>query len=172
MRILLDVALIVVLLVGLYLLVSIFWPLLIGGAGYTPTPIFSTRKAMEIANVGPNDTLYDLGCGMGSVLSEAKKRGAAVVGVEIEPLRWLVCRLRVRNAKVILGNMFKVPLQDATVVFLFQYPNVNRKLRTKLERELRPGTRVVSYVWKIEGWTPAKTFGELYLYTVGKSIKT
>jgi SAM-dependent methyltransferase len=163
---LLEVVLILVLLAGFYFLASFFWPFLFGGAGYTPTPIYNTKEALEIAEVGPNDTLYDLGCGMGSVLTEAQKRGAAVVGVEIEPLRWLVCRLRVRNARVLLGNMFKVPLKDATVVFLFQYPGVNKRLKAKLESELAPGARVVSYYWKIEGWEPVKTSDNLYLYTI------
>ena len=154
---------------GLYFFLSIFWPLLTGGAVYTPTPRHRTKLAMEMAQVGPQDTFYDLGCGTGTVLAEAKKRGANVVGVEIEPLRWLLCRLRVRGAKVILGNMFKVQLDGATVVFLFQYPNVNIRLRGKLERELKPGARVVSYAWKIDGWKATKVIGDLFLYTVGKA---
>jgi SAM-dependent methyltransferase len=127
------------------------------------------KLALDIAQVGPHDKFYDLGCGMGTALAEAKRRGADVVGVEIEPLRWLICRLRVRRgAKVILGNMFKVPLDGTTVVFLFQCPNTNLRLREKLERELKPGARVVSYAWRIEGWKPMKVTGDLYLYTVGK----
>jgi SAM-dependent methyltransferase len=153
----------------LYLILSIFWPLLTGGAGYTPTPRHKTRLAMEMAKVGPHDVFYDLGCGTGTVLAEAKKRGANVVGVEIEPLRWLLCKLRVRGEKVIFRNMFKVPLNDATVVFLFQYPNTNTRLKGKLERELKPGSKVVSYAWEIDGWKPTKVIEDLYLYTVGKS---
>jgi SAM-dependent methyltransferase len=150
-----------------YVFLSFFWPLLTGGAGYTPTPSYKTSLAMEMAKVGPQDAFYDLGCGTGTVLAQAKKRGANVVGVEIEPLRWLICRLRVRTARVILGNMFKVPLNDATVVFLFQYPHVNKKIKEKLERELKPGTRVLSYAWEIDGWKPTKVIEDLYLYTVG-----
>lgn len=153
----------------LYVLLSIFWPLLTGGACYTPTPRNKTKLAMEMAKVGPHDVFYDLGCGTGSVLAEAKRRGADVVGIEVEPLRWLVCKLRVRGGKVILRNMFKVPLHDATVVFLFQCLNANTKLKGKLERELKPGTKVVSYAWKIDGWKPTMVIEDLYLYTVGES---
>jgi SAM-dependent methyltransferase len=154
---------------GLYVVLSIFWPLLIGGAGYTPTPRSKTKQAMDMAQVGPHDSFYDIGCGTGTVLAEARKRGAEVVGVEIEPLRWLICRLRVSGAKVILGDMFKVPFGKASVVFLFQYPNVNNRLKEKLKRELKPGTRVLSYTWKIEGWKPTKVVEDLYLYTIGES---
>jgi SAM-dependent methyltransferase len=164
-----DLALFLFFGISLYVLLSFFWPLLTGGAAYTPTPSPKISMAMEMADVGPQDAFFDLGCGTGTVLAQAKKRGANVVGVEIEPLRWLICKLRVRKARVILGNMFKVPLDDATVVFLFQYPYVNKKLREKLGRELKPGTRVVSYAWKIDGWIPTKIIEDLYLYTVGRT---
>jgi SAM-dependent methyltransferase len=154
---------------GLYVILSIFWPLLAGGAGYTPTPRGKTKRAMDMAQVGPRDFFYDIGCGTGTVLTEAKKRGADVVGVEIEPLRWLICRLRVSGARVILGDMFKVPIGNASVVFLFQYPNVNKRLKEKLGRELKPGTRVVSYAWKIDGWKPTMVVEDLYLYTIGET---
>lgn len=157
---------------GLYVVLSIFWPLLAGGAGYTPTPHSKTKRAMDMAQVGPSDSFYDIGCGTGTVLVEARKRGADVVGVEIEPLRWLICRLRVGSARVILGDMFKVPLDSASVVFLFQYPNVNNRLKEKLGRELKPGTRVVSYAWKIDGWKPTMVVEDLYLYKVGEAEYT
>jgi len=153
----------------LYVLFSLFWPLLTGGAAYTPTPSLKISLAMEMAKVGPQDAFYDLGCGTGTVLAQAMKRGANVVGVEVEPLRWLICKLRVRTARVILGNMFKVPLDDATVVFLFQYPYVNKRIKEKLGRELKPGARVVSYAWEIDGWKPTKMIQDLYLYTVGRT---
>jgi len=52
---------------------------------------------------------------------------------------------------VIYGDMFKTPLSDADVVYIFQWPTVNAKLAEKLKRELRPGTYVVSYMWEVPG---------------------
>lgn len=153
-----------VLVIAVYFLISLFWPLITGGAGYTPTPRIRIAQALEMAEVGSNDIFYDLGCGTGSTLAQAKRRGAKVVGIEIEPLRCLICKLRVRDAKVMFRNMFKVPLNDATVIFIFQYPNANERLRQKFERELKPGTKVVSYAWRIDGWKPIKSIGEIYLY--------
>jgi hypothetical protein len=47
--------------------------------------------------------------------------------------------------------MFKTPLSDADVVYIFQWPSVNAKLAEKLKRELRPGAFVVSYMWEVPG---------------------
>jgi SAM-dependent methyltransferase len=161
-----DIIFIAIISFLLYLFASIIWPILSGGTGFSPTSSRKTKLAIKLAKVGPQDILYDLGCGTGPVLAEAKKRGASVVGVEIEPLRWLICRLRIRGGSVILGDMYKVPLGDATVVFIFQYPSVNMRLKEKFEKELKPGTRVVSYAWKINGWEPVKVVEDLYLYVV------
>jgi precorrin-6B methylase 2 len=151
----------------LYCIASLLWPWLTG-AGYSPTSSRKAKLVLEMAKVEPQDIFYDLGCGTGPVLAEAKKRTTHVVGIEIEPLRWLICKLSVRGAKVILGDMYKVPLSDATVVFIFQRPGVNTKLRDKFENELKPGTRVVSNAWKIEGWEPVKIVENLYLYIAGR----
>jgi len=159
----------VFMIVALYLLVSLFWPLITGGACYTPTPRYRIAQAMDIAGVSSKDVFYDLGCGAGSSLVQAKKRGAKVVGVEVEPLRWLVSKLRVRGGKVLMRDMFKVSLTDATVIFIFQYPNVNERLKRKFEKELKSGTKIVSYVWEMEGWKPIKSAGNLHLYVFGES---
>ncbi|MGC8994525.1 MAG: RNA methyltransferase, partial [Pyrobaculum sp.] len=84
------------------------------------------------------------------VLALAKAMGAVPVGVEIDPVRWLICALRCR-CRVVLGDMFKIPLGDAEVVYIFQWPSVNARLAEKLRRELRPGAYVVSYMWEVPG---------------------
>jgi SAM-dependent methyltransferase len=164
------IGIIAIILLGfLYMTLSVWWPMLTGGAGFTPTPYNKASLAMELAEVGPEDYVYDLGCGTGVVLEEAKRRGATVVGIEVEPVRWLTARLRVRGVKIKLGNMFKLPIDNATVVFIFQYPDVNQRLKRKFTQELRPGTRVVSYMWEIKGWKPAKVVEDVYLYIIGES---
>jgi SAM-dependent methyltransferase len=80
--------------------------------------------------------VYDLGCGYGRVLLIARRLGAVPIGVELDPLRWLICKLRCR-CRVIYGDMFKTPLSDADVVYIFQWPSVNAKLAEKLRKELR-----------------------------------
>ena len=164
-----DIIIAVVIAIYLYVIASLLWPWLTG-SGFSPTSRRKAKIVLEMANVGPKDVFYDLGCGTGQVMAEARKKTKHVVGVEIEPLRWLICKLSVWGVKVILGDMYKVPIKDATVIFIFQCPWVNVKLREKFEKELRPGTRIVCNSWKIEGWEPVKTVENLYLYIVGDSF--
>ncbi|AFA40226.1 hypothetical protein Pogu_2199 [Pyrobaculum oguniense TE7] len=126
------------------------WPFLAGrGGAYSTSSLRAAAWAFEKIGV-KGKKVYDLGCGYGVVLALAKKMGAVPVGVELDPLRWLICALRCR-CKVLLGDMFKTPLHDADVVYIFQWPSVNERLADKFAKELRPGAYVVSYMWEVPG---------------------
>lgn len=119
---------------------------------------------LELAHVGPDDTVYDLGSGDGRiVITAAQKYGARAVGVELrselaEQSSKEIARLGLeKSAHIIHGDMFEVNPVRATVVTLYQLTVVNRRLRPMLEKSLRPGTRVVSVDFQIPGWTPDKT---------------
>ena len=152
---------------------SMLWSTAVG-AGFEPTRMKKVRWMLDIARVGPSDVVYDLGSGDGRIVIEAARRGSRGVGIEVDPTRVLWSKLMIRladvsgKAKIVWGNFFESSLGDATVVTLFLMPYTNRRLRSKLQRELRPGTKVVSYVWRIDGWTPVfeDTEKEMYLYTV------
>ncbi len=126
------------------------WPFVArrGGAYSTSSAEAAEWAFRRIGVAGKK--VYDLGCGYGRVLLIAKRLGAVPIGVELDPLRWLICKLRCR-CRVIYGDMFKIPLSDADVVYLFQWPTVNAKLAEKLKKELRPGAFVVSYMWGVPG---------------------
>ena len=143
-----------------------FWPILIGGAGFTPTPVNKVQLALKLAEVNENDIFYDLGCGFGDVIREAEKKAKRVTGIEIDPVRWLVARLRARKSKVLLRDFFTIDLSDANVIFIFQYNNVNEKLYEKFKKELKPGTRIISYYWKINNVPIDKTKEDIYLYLI------
>jgi hypothetical protein len=165
--ILAEMFLLIFIFASIYLVISFFWPLLSGGAGYTPTPKRDIRQALELCELNKNDTFYDLGSGFGKVLVEASKLCPNTIGIEIEPLRWFISKLRVRKAKVILGNLFKQNLEKATIVFLFQYRGkINKDIGVKLRKELKSGTRVISYLYEIDGWKYDKRLGNLYYYKV------
>jgi predicted RNA methylase len=119
---------------------------------------------LELAGVGPDDTVYDLGSGDGRiVIMAAQKYGARAVGVEIRgelaaQSSQEIARLGLeKSARIIHGDMFEVDPGRATVVTLYQLTVVNKRLRPMLEKRLRPGTRVVAVDFQISGWTPAKT---------------
>jgi precorrin-6B methylase 2 len=145
------------------------------GAPWVPTPKKRVRSMLEFAEVTSDDILYDLGSGDGRIVVMAGKEfGATSIGIEVDPLRLMWSRLSIRRhrlrkrVQVIRANFFKVSLKDATVVTLYQGLEINKKIRDKLASELRPGTRVVSYRFILDGWTPTKTYEEesIYLYIV------
>lgn len=143
-----------------------FWPILIGGAGFTPTPVDKIHKSLDLAELNENDVFYDLGCGFGDVLIEAEKRAKIAIGFEIDPIRWFVSKLRTKKAKVLLRDFLTIDLSNADVIFIFQYNYVNEKLYDKFTKELKPGTRIISYYWKIDNVPIDKTTEDIFLYLI------
>lgn len=131
------------------------------GAGWEPTSRRKVRKMLEMSGAGPSDVVYDLGSGDGRIVLEAARTfHAKAVGVEADPLRVLFSRLVVAvhhlkgTVRIVWGNFFHVDLSEATIVTLFLSQGTNKKLKSKLLAELKPGTRVISYVWTFDDWTP------------------
>ena len=134
------------------------------GAPYVPTPEHVVLRMLRLANVSAEDVVYDLGSGDGRiVILAAQKFGARGVGVEIDSQLVREARRRAERAGVAdrvtfrQGNLFDTDLSDATVVTLYLWPDMNNRLRPKLQRELDPGDRVVSHSFDIDGWAPDTT---------------
>ena len=130
---------------------------------YEPTPMPIVRALLELAEVGPRDVVYDLGSGDGRIpITAAKEFGARGVGIEIDPALVAQAQANAHEAGVAdkvefrLANMYQADVRSATVVTLFLHPGPNLKLREKLRSDLQPGSRVVSYVWDMGGWTPTE----------------
>jgi SAM-dependent methyltransferase len=134
---------------------------------YAATPRDIVRAMLIAARVSPADVVFDLGCGDGRVLiMAAQEFGARGVGVDIDSRRVRQARTNVHEAGVdgLVGiwqeDMFAVDLRPATVVVLYLSHKVNNRLRPKLLRELRAGTRIVSHNVDMGNWTP-DTVGEV-----------
>lgn len=130
---------------------------------YEPSPPNIVRAMLELANVRPDDIVYDLGCGDGRiVIAAARDFGARGVGIDIDPKRIAESNANARAAGVtdrvrfIEGDLFTADFSEATVVTLFLWPQVNLKLRPQLMK-LRPGTRIVSHVHDLGDWKPERT---------------
>ncbi len=126
---------------------------------YVPTPTKVVAKMLEMAKVDNNDLLYDLGSGDGRiVITAAQKYGARGVGYDLNPQRIQESNDNARGAGVTdrvrftQQDLFKADLSGATVVTLYLLPDVNLKLRPKLLRELKAGTRVVSHNYPMGDW--------------------
>jgi SAM-dependent methyltransferase len=131
---------------------------------YVPTPLPVVERMLELARVGKDDVVYDLGSGDGRiVITAARRYGARGVGIEINPVwvrdaRAIAERLGVADrVSFRIEDLFLTDLDDATVVAFYLFPTVNRKLQPKLARELKPGTRVVSHEYLIGDWPPDYT---------------
>lgn len=131
---------------------------------YQPSPQPVVDKMLELANVDRQDLVVDLGSGDGQiVITAAKKYGARGIGIDLDPQRVDEARANARRAAVEdrvqfrVGDLYTANFSDATVVTLFLWPEVNRTLRPLLWRQLKVGTRVVSYIWDMgPEWPPEK----------------
>ena len=144
------------------------------GAPWVPTPMSMVHRMLKLADVGPQDTVYDLGCGDGRlIISAARDYGARAVGIELDLLRYLWCQLMIsgfglrRRVKVRFGNFFKEDLRDATVITSYLLEDTNKKLESKFGAELQPGTRVVAYSFKFPGLKMVARDENARLYKIG-----
>jgi len=152
-------------------LLQLFWPALPvfpqyletrGEAPWVPTPDEVIDTMLRLTRVGPNDIVYDLGCGDGRiVIAAAKNFGARGVGIEIEPELVAEARAAAKDARVesrvefIEQDLFKADFSRATVVTLYLFTRMNERLKPRLLNELKPGSRVVAYQFNGMGdWKP------------------
>jgi precorrin-6B methylase 2 len=131
---------------------------------YVPTPENVVAEMLKLAGVKSGDMLFDLGSGDGRiVITAAKEHGARGVGIDINPQRIKEANENAQkagvNGRVQFRNndLFKEDISSASVVTLYLLPSVNMKLRPKLWKELKPGTRVVSHDFDMGDWKPEKT---------------
>ena len=151
-------------------------------APYVPTPIEVVEAILQLANVGPGDVVYDLGCGDGRIVfMAAQKFGAAAVGVEIDSELVREDRERAEKSGVakkvrfLEADLFQTDLRPASVVTMYLLPKTVDRLKPKLLAELNPGARVVSFAFPISDWPPTKTVEvntrRIYLWIVPERPK-
>jgi SAM-dependent methyltransferase len=144
---------------------------------YVPTGPETVAAMLQLAGVQKSDLVIDLGCGDGRiVIAAAKEYGAHGIGVDIDPERIQEAKENARKAGVAnlvefrQGDLFDADIRKATVVTLYLLPSVNMKLRPKLWRDLKPGTRVVSHTFDMEDWKPERVEevggSEIFLWVI------
>ena len=132
-------------------------------APFVASPQRIVDRMLEIAAIKPNETVFDLGCGDGRILFQAaQKYQAKAVGIEIDEKLVHTTNERIVNlglqnrVKVQQGNLLEADLSSADVVTIYLLTQSNELLRPRLEKMLKPGTRVVSYDYAVPGWKPKK----------------
>jgi SAM-dependent methyltransferase len=146
---------------------------------FVPTPNDVIEKMLEMAKVTPKDVVYDLGCGDGRIVIAAAKKGARAVGIDIDPKRISEANANAKAEKVtdkvrfIENDLFEADIGEATVVTLYLLNRLNEKLKPKLLKDLKPGTRVVSHAFDMGDWQPeqkAQVGGtNVYLWRIPKA---
>ena len=135
----------------------------VANAPYIPTSEAVVDRMLELAGVGPDDVVYDLGCGDGRILVTAAKRyGCRCFGFDINPDRVAEARENVKQngveqlVTIEQRDILTLDLSEATVVTMYLLPKLNAKLIPQLDK-LRPGARVISHAFEIEGIEPEKS---------------
>ena len=121
---------------------------------FVPTPQEVVDAMLKLAKVTKNDVIYDLGSGDGRIpITAAKTYGARGVGIDIDPQRIKEATENLKTAgvgdrvKFLNQDLFTTDISEATVVTLYLLPSLNVKLIPKLNKELKPGTRIVSHAF-------------------------
>ena len=155
-------------------------------APYVVSPQQIVDRMLEVADPKPHEIVYDLGSGDGRIIISAVQRyRVKAVGIEIsealvKSTTERIQRLGLQNdAKVINGDFLQVDLSPADIVTMYLATDVNEMLRPSLEKQLKPGARVVSHEYAIPGWKPKlvdKDFPEarnhvIYLYEIPRKQK-
>ena len=154
-------------------------------APYMATPQEVVDRMLQMAEVTKGDVVYDLGSGDGRlVITAAKRYGARGVGIEIDPA--LITQSRANARKEGVESLVEFRQQDAltvdvspaSVVTLYLLSGANLKLRPTLQKQLKPGSRIVSHQFGMGDWVPTRTetitdqrgtSRLLYLWIIGPS---
>ena len=140
----------IIMLIIIIIAILIAWPHL-KGAPWIPSRMNKVREMLSLAEIEPEEIIYDLGCGDGRIIiSAVRKYQAKAVGIEINLILYLWCQFLIsvlglrKRIRVIYGNFFKEDLSKADIVVCYLLQETNDRLEEKLIYELKPSARVVS----------------------------
>lgn len=143
------------------------------GAEFVKMPEKERRAMLKMLNLNKKDIFYDLGCGDASLIIAAAHKVKKAIGIEIDPIRFLIALFRIRirtktskikNAKILYGNLFKIPFnekKEAIAIAVFLSKEANIKLGNKIKKELarekkgnskkgkKEKIKIASYKWPI-----------------------
>lgn len=157
---------------------------LLDGAPWVPTPMNRVKKMLTLAGVKKGDKVYDIGCGDGRApYLAANFFQARGVGIELSPLIFLLAWIRKifwrSKARLVFGSFWRHDFRDADVVVFYLMPGFVERVAKKLEKELKPGAKVVSYAFQIKSWREVhrekrnrkKGWSPIWVYEMGKSCQ-
>lgn len=166
-----------IILIGIILfllfMLSMIWPPDSPWAPWWRTNKKTALAICKFVGIKKSDVVYDLGCGDAEVLLWAAKIGANGVGIEIDPLRYIIAKFRIFkngfNSKIFIKrkNFFKEEISSASIIIVYLVPKTLDKLIPKFKRELKKGTKIVSYRYEMDLKMLKKDLkNKIFLYTI------
>lgn len=165
----------IAIIVFIFLMLITFAYASVSGAPWVPMNKKDEERFLALADIKPGQKMYDIGCGDGRVVAAAASAGAKAQGFEISLFPFILASIRRlfhkdrSRMKISYRDIWSVDLSDADIVYFFLMPKVYPKLRVKLEKELKKGTKVIAYVWPMKEWQPVRVdveegYSKLHLY--------
>lgn len=134
---------------------------------FVPTSGKDVRTMVELAGIRQGDRVSDLGCGDGRIVRAAATKGAEATGYELSVPTYLFAKLlslRTPNARIRFGDFWKTDFSDQDVLFCFLLKKPMRRFQEAVWPTLKPGSRVVSYMFRMPDVPVAKQEGLVFLY--------
>jgi len=155
-----TILLLLIIAVIIFLCIS-FYITIFGGGPFIPTPFPAVKEVLKHAKIKKHDKVYDIGAGDGRFIHFAiKDYQARAVGFELDPFVFFLAKIRqwfwAWKGKIIRGNFLSHNISDADIVLCYMLPRTLAKFQNKFDKELRKGTRVISYAFHIGSWKPKK----------------
>ena len=170
-------ALIFVALITVFLCIS-FYITIFGGGPFVPTPIDAVKSVLKHAKIKKGEKVYDIGAGDGRFIHFASKDyGAKATGFEMDPFVYFIAKFRQLffswEGNMIRSDFQKHNLKDADLIICYMMPKTLAKFQKKFDKELKEGTRIISYAFHIGTWKAKKIIpkndkiAQIFIYQIG-----
>ncbi|PIS04998.1 MAG: hypothetical protein COT81_03480 [Candidatus Buchananbacteria bacterium CG10_big_fil_rev_8_21_14_0_10_42_9] len=129
-------------------------------APWVPTRRTDIKRAIKLTQIKPGQLVYELGCGDGRVCIEFAKTGARVVGFENSIIPYIAAQIRVarsglgKHITIKYKNFFKIDYSKPDVIYNYLSHSAMKKLEPKFQNEMKPGSKMVSYVFPFPNVKP------------------
>lgn len=144
----------------------------IGGAPYAPLGKEKIDTMINLLDIKKGDKVVDLGSGDGRIVIGLARKGAQAHGYEINPLLVVISKYKInkaglgKNAFIHMKSYWNEDVSKFDAITLFGAPHIMKKLKGKFEKELKPGTKIVSNYFKFPDWNFIKEKDKIYFYII------
>lgn len=148
-------------------------------APWIPTWAKDLERLNKFSNLKKGQNFLEVGCGDGRVSRYIadKNTDCFITGIEIAWPIYLFARAKLflypqKNLRLTFGNALKIDFSKYDVIYFYGLTKTfEEKIKPKLESELKPGAKFVSYAFKLSSWKgkvlvdkPTKNHVSIFVY--------